>query len=136
MNTSKSRQGPSKTIIEIGQKIITKMINIVETRLCLAILEIEEEKSKIIKILLMLGFIFLFAALGFVCLLMAVVWSLNPKFRIITITILSVILLSISFLLVLWVLKKLRSSTLLQYTRKELKTDSAIMNNKEDQYNE
>ncbi|WP_159990078.1 phage holin family protein [Pantoea sp. SoEX] len=130
MDTSKNKQKPSKNIINITQNIIAKVISIIETRLRLATLEIEEEKSKILKILLMITIMFMFIFLGMLCLLMIIVWSVNAKYRILTMIIISIILFLLSFLVGLYTFKKIRQSTLLQYTRKELKTDCNILEDK------
>ncbi|PPI88507.1 hypothetical protein CRV09_02305 [Candidatus Pantoea edessiphila] len=127
MDTIKNKKGPSKTIIDIIQNMIAKIIIIIETRLRLAILEIEEEKTKIIQILLMIGLTVLFITAGFFCLLMVIIFSVSPQFRVLTMLVISFILFLISFLFIFLIFKKSQDSTLLKYTLKELKTDCNIL---------
>ncbi|KRR53980.1 inner membrane protein [Escherichia coli] len=39
-------QGPGKSVLGIGQRIVSIMVEMVETRLRLAVVELEEEKSE------------------------------------------------------------------------------------------
>ena len=39
-------QGPGKSVLGIGQRIVSIMVEMVETRLRLAVVELEEEKAK------------------------------------------------------------------------------------------
>jgi len=55
-------QGPGKGVLGIGQRIITIIVEMVETRVRLAVVELEEEKANLVQILLMLGMTMLFAA--------------------------------------------------------------------------
>ncbi|MBK4775739.1 hypothetical protein CRV11_02340 [Candidatus Pantoea edessiphila] len=130
MDTSKNKQIPSSSIIEITQDIITKIIEMIETRLHLASAEIEEEKSKILQILLMILIMFMFIFFGGCCLLMVVVWSVKPQYRIMTMTTMSVVLFLFSFFFGLRTFRKFRESTVLKYSCKELKTDQSILKDK------
>lgn len=57
-------QGPGKGVLGIGQRIITIIVEMVETRVRLAVVELEEEKANLIQILLMLGMTMLSRHLG------------------------------------------------------------------------
>ena len=48
-------QGPGKSVLGIGQRIVSIMVEMVETRLRLAVVELEEEKANLFQLLLMLG---------------------------------------------------------------------------------
>ncbi|PPI87822.1 hypothetical protein CRV12_02385 [Candidatus Pantoea edessiphila] len=130
MNTLNSKPNPTKNILDIGQSIIAKIVGILETRLNLIILEIEEEKFKVLQILLMIGLIFLFASLGFFCLLILILWSVNPQYRIAVLVAISTTLLSLSFIFSVLVFKKSRQSTLLQHSCEELKIDRSMLEDK------
>ena len=47
-------QGPGKSVLGIGQRIVSIMVEMVETRLRLAVVELEEEKANLFQLLLML----------------------------------------------------------------------------------
>lgn len=40
-------QGPGKSVLGIGQRIVSIMVEMVETRLRLAVVELEEEKANL-----------------------------------------------------------------------------------------
>ena len=46
-------QGPGKSVLGIGQRIVSIMVEMVETRLRLAVVELEEEKANLFQLLLM-----------------------------------------------------------------------------------
>ena len=62
-------QGPGKSVLGIGQRIVTLLVEMVETRLRLAVVELEEEKANLFQLLLMLGLTMLFAAFGLMSLM-------------------------------------------------------------------
>lgn len=61
-------QGPGKSVLGIGQRIVSIMVEMVETRLRLAVVELEEEKANLFQLLLMLGLTMLFRC----------IWSYEP----------------------------------------------------------
>lgn len=65
-------QGPGNGLFNIAQRILTIVVGMVETRLRLAVVELEEEKSNIIQMLMMAGITLLFAAFGLMSLLVLV----------------------------------------------------------------
>ena len=73
MADSQHAQGPGKGVLGIGQRILTILVEIVETRLRLAVVELEEEKANLIQILLMLGLTMLFAAFGLMSLMVLII---------------------------------------------------------------
>jgi uncharacterized membrane protein YqjE len=48
-------QGPANNVLGIGQRILTTLVGIAETRVRLAVVELEEEKANLFQMLLMLG---------------------------------------------------------------------------------
>ena len=68
-------QGPGKSVLGIGQRIVSIMVEMVETRLRLAVVELEEEKANLFQLLLMLGLTMLFAAFGLMSLMVLVIWA-------------------------------------------------------------
>nr|VUD23178.1 Inner membrane protein YqjE [Salmonella sp. NCTC 7297] len=53
----------------------------VETRLRLAVVELEEEKANLFQLLLMVGLTMLFAAFGLMSLMVLVIWAIDPQYR-------------------------------------------------------
>ncbi len=62
MANSQHTQGPGQSVFGIGQRIITLLVEMVETRLRSVVVELEEEKANLFQLLLMLGLTLLFAA--------------------------------------------------------------------------
>lgn len=71
-------QGPGKSVLGIGQRIVSIMVEMVETRLRLAVVELEEEKANLFQLLLMLGLTMLFAAFGLMSLMVLIIWAVDP----------------------------------------------------------
>ncbi len=69
MADSRQAQGPGKSVLGIGQRIVTIIVEMVETRLRLAVVELEEEKANLFQLLLMVGLTMLFAAFGLMSLM-------------------------------------------------------------------
>ncbi len=74
-------QGPGNGLFNIAQRILTIVVGMVETRLRLAVVELEEEKSNIIQMLMMAGITLLFAAFGLMSLLVLVILAIDPQYR-------------------------------------------------------
>lgn len=127
MPESHQTQGPGKSVLGIGQRIITIVVGMVETRLRLAVVELEEEKAHIIQLLLMLGLTMLFAAFGLMSLMVLVIWAVDPQYRLNAMIATTVVLLALALIGGLWTLHKSRQSTLLRHTRRELDNDRALL---------
>ena len=120
MADSQHAQGPGKGVLGIGQRILTILVEIVETRLRLAVVELEEEKANLIQILLMLGLTMLFAAFG---LMVLIIWAIDPQYRLNAMIATTVVLLLLALIGGIWTLRKARKTTLLRHTRNELAND-------------
>lgn len=123
MADSQHAQGPGKGVLGIGQRILTILVEIVETRLRLAVVELEEEKANLIQILLMLGLTLLFAAFGLMSLMVLIIWAIDPQYRLNAMIATTVVLLLLALIGGLWTLSKARKTTLLRHTRNELAND-------------
>lgn len=73
MAHSQQSQGPGKGVINIGQRLVTTLVGMVETRVRLAVVELEEEKANLIQMLLMTGLTMLFTAFGLMSLMVLVI---------------------------------------------------------------
>ena len=127
MEDNRHTEGPAKNIIGIGQRILTSLVGIAETRIRLAVVELEEEKANIFQILLMLGLTLLFAAFGLMSLLVLVIWVVDPQYRLNAMIATTVVLLLGAVIGGIWTLRKARKSTLLRQTRQELAADRTLL---------
>lgn len=127
MEDNRHTEGPAKNIIGIGQRMLTTLVGIAETRIRLAVVELEEEKANIFQILLMLGLTLLFAAFGLMSLLVLVIWVVDPQYRLNAMIATTVVLLAGALIGGLWTLRKARQSTFLRHTRQELANDRSLL---------
>ena len=127
MSQSQPAPGPGKNILGIGQSIDTLVVEMVETRLRLAVVELEEEKANLIQILLMAGLTLLFTAFGLMSLLVLIMWAVDPQYRLIVMAATTATLLLLALIGGIWTLRKARRSTLLRLTRHELANDRALL---------
>ncbi|NDO79805.1 hypothetical protein CJP72_03155 [Citrobacter sp. NCU1] len=127
MADSHQTQGPGKSVLSIGQRIVTILVEMVETRLRLAVVELEEEKANLIQLLLMLGLTMLFAAFGLMSLMILIIWAVDPQYRLNVMIATTVVLLVMALIGGIWTLRKARRSTLLRHTRRELANDRQIL---------
>ncbi|BAK12776.1 Inner membrane protein YqjE [Pantoea ananatis] len=127
MTDSQQNHGPAKGVINIGQRIVTTLVGMVETRVRLAVVELEEEKANIIQMLLMLGLTMLFTAFGLMSLMVLIIWAVDAQYRLMAIAITTGVLFLLALIFGLWTLRKSRQSTLLRHTRKELANDRDLL---------
>lgn len=127
MTDSQQNHGPAKGVINIGQRIITTLVSMVETRVRLAVVELEEEKANLIQMLLMLGLTMLFTAFGLMSLMVLIIWAVDAQYRLMAIAITTGVLFLLALIFGLWTLRKSRQSTLLRHTRKELANDRDLL---------
>lgn len=127
MTDAQQNHGPAKGVINIGQRIVTTLVGMVETRVRLAVVELEEEKANIIQMLLMLGLTMLFTAFGLMSLMVLIIWAVDAQYRLMAIAITTGVLFLLALIFGLWTLRKSRQSTLLRHTRKELANDRDLL---------
>ncbi|WP_428945066.1 phage holin family protein [Pantoea sp. FN060301] len=127
MANSPQSHGPGKGVIDIGQRIVTTLVGIVETRVRLAVVELEEEKANLIQMLIMIGLTMLFTAFGLMSLMVLIIWAVDPQYRLMAICITTGMLFALALFFGLWTRAKSRRSTLLSATRRELKSDRELL---------
>ncbi|KAB8311865.1 hypothetical protein EH228_09105 [Erwinia endophytica] len=127
MANAQQSHGPGKGVINIGQRIITALVGVVETRIRLAVVELEEEKARLIQILMMVGLAMLFTAFGLMSLIVLIIWSVDVQYRLMAISITTAVLFALAIIFGLSALTKSRRSTLLSSTRKELESDRKLL---------
>lgn len=114
-------------MFSIGQRIVTLLVEMVETRLRLVVVELEEEKANLFQLLIMTGLTLLFAAFGLMSLLVLVIWAVDAQYRLHVMFATTVVLLLAAAIVGILTLRKARRSTLLRLTRKELENDRALL---------
>ncbi|MFK8257815.1 phage holin family protein [Erwinia sp. AnSW2-5] len=119
--------GPGKGVINIGQRIVTILVGMVETRVRLAVVELEAEKANLIQMLLMVGLTMLFTAFGLMSLMVLIIWAVDAQYRLMAIAITTGVLFALALIFGLWTLAKSRRSTLLSATRRELSEDRKLL---------
>lgn len=127
MDTSRQVNGPGKSVLGIGQRIVTIIVEMVETRLRLAVVELEEEKANLFQLLLMVGLTMLFAAFGLMSLMVLIIWAIDPQYRLNVMIGTTAVLLIGALIGAIWTLRKARRSTLLRHTRQELSNDRSLL---------
>lgn len=127
MADSQQSHGPGKGVIHIGQRIVTTLVGMVETRVRLAVVELEEEKANLLQMLLMVGLTMLFTAFGLMSLMVLIIWAVDAQYRLMAIAITTGVLFALALFFGLWSLSKSRKSTLLRVTRKELESDRKLL---------
>ena len=130
MADSQHAQGPGKGVLGIGQRILTILVEIVETRLRLAVVELEEEKANLIQLMLLVGITLLFTAFGLMSLLILLFWAIDPAYRVMALGTTTGVLLFLAVVGVIWTLVKVKRTTLLAETRKQLELDRAALEGK------
>lgn len=127
MEDPRNAQGPAKNVLGIGQRIFTTLVGIAETRVRLAVIELEEEKANLFQMLLMLGLTMLFAAFGLMSLMVLIIWAIDPQYRLNAMIATTVVLLVAALIGGIWTLRKARQSTFLRHTRQELANDRSLL---------
>lgn len=120
-------QGPARGVLSTAQRIVTIIVGIVETRLRLAVVELEEEKANVIQLLMMAGVTLLFTAFGLMTLLVLLFLAIDPVHRLMALGITTAVLLGLALIGAIWTITKARRSTLLGATRRQLEIDRELL---------
>ncbi|BET79642.1 phage holin family protein [Edwardsiella anguillarum] len=123
-------QDSATGILGTARRIVTLLVGMTETRLRLAVVELEEEKANLIQ-LLMAGVTLLFTAFGLMCLLVLLFWAVEPAYRLMALGIATALLLLLACVGAIWTLTKARRSTFLLATRKQLEIDRQLLERRE-----
>lgn len=120
-------QGPARGVLSTAQRIVTIIVGMVETRLRLAVVELEEEKANVIQLLMMAGVTLLFTAFGLMTLLVLLFLAIDPAHRLMALGITTAFLLGLALIGAIWTITKARRSTLLGATRRQLEIDRELL---------
>ncbi|CRL62009.1 MULTISPECIES: phage holin family protein [Proteus] len=127
MSDTQRPQGPASGVLNSLSKIGAIMIGMVETRLRLIAIELEEEKTTLIQLILMAGVTLLLTAFGLMSLLILIFWIIPPEYRVYALAITTATLLLCALIGGIMTLRKARNSTLLGDTRQQLELDKRLL---------
>ncbi|MBG5949560.1 MULTISPECIES: phage holin family protein [Proteus] len=127
MSDTQRPQGPASGVLNSLSKIGAIVIGMVETRLRLIAIELEEEKTTLIQLILMSGVTLLLTAFGLMSLLILIFWVIPPEYRIYALAITTATLLFCALIGAIMTLRKARNSTLLGDTRQQLELDKRLL---------
>ena len=127
MSDTQRPQGPASGFLNSLSKIGAIIIGMVETRLRLIAIELEEEKTTLIQLILMAGVTLLLTAFGLMSLLILIFWVIPPEYRVYALAITTATLLFCALIGAIMTLRKARNSTLLGDTRQQLELDKRLL---------
>lgn len=127
MSDTQRPQGPASGVLNSLSKIGAIIIGMVETRLRLIAIELEEEKTTLIQLILMAGVTLLLTAFGLMSLLILIFWVIPPEYRVYALAITTATLLFCALIGAIMTLRKARNSTLLGDTRQQLELDKRLL---------
>ncbi|GHC31560.1 phage holin family protein [Aidingimonas halophila] len=126
------RQGPAERLFDATKRLIQSLLSTGETRLRLAVVELEEERARLFTLLLISGISLILLMLGLVVLTLFVVVIFWESYRLEAIGGCAAVLLLSGTGLALWVRRQARRRTLLKSTLKQLATDRDLLERERD----
>ncbi|SFN51905.1 phage holin family protein [Xenorhabdus japonica] len=127
MTQSPHSKGPGKGLFDTVRRVVAIVVHMVETRIQLIAVELEEGAATLIHLLLLIGFTLLFAGFGLICLLVLIFWVIDPAYRITAMVITAGTLLLLAVFSAMWTIKKARKLTFLNATREQLNVDRKML---------
>lgn len=115
--------GPSKSLLNRGASFLTTFMKSFESRLKLVVVELEEEKGRILKTLFLIVASLLFLTFGLMSLMILIMWAIEPEKRIIVLYMTTFILFLLSIILGVRARRGLNFSSFLKETRKQINID-------------
>lgn len=122
-----SGQGPAQRLFTAGKRLLGSLLATGETRLRLAVLELEEERARLVGLLLLAGLAMILLLLGIAVLTTLVIVAFWDSYRLTAIGVSAGVLLGGGLLLCLRVLQLARRRTLLASTLRHLATDRELI---------
>ncbi|WP_282041852.1 phage holin family protein [Halomonas alimentaria] len=122
-----SSQGPAQRVFTAGRRLLGSLLATGETRLRLAVLELEEERARLVGMLLLAGLAMILLLLGIAVLTTLVIVAFWDSYRLTAIGVSAGVLLGGGVLLCLRVMQLARRRTLLASTLKHLATDRDLV---------
>lgn len=120
-------QGPAQRLFGAGKRLLGSLLATGETRLRLAVLELEEERARLFGMLLLAGLSLILLLLGIGVLTTLVIVAFWETHRLTAIGVSALVLLGSGVLLALRVMQLARRRTLLAGTLRHLATDRELV---------
>ncbi|MDN6297201.1 MAG: phage holin family protein [Halomonas sp.] len=124
--------GPGQRAIQAARQVLKTLIANGETRLRLAVLELEEERARLLTLILLAGASLLLFMLGTATLTALVIATFWDSYRLVAIGASAAVLLLASIVLAVVAIRQSRRHTLLKDTLSQLATDRALLEQKND----
>ena len=124
--------GPAQRTLDAARRLLKTLLANGETRLRLAVLELEEERARLLSLMLLVGASLVLLLLGIATLTALVVIIFWDSYRIAAIAISAGVLITTSLLLALIAIRKARQHTLFKETLKQFATDRALLELEQD----
>ena len=121
------RNGPTQNVISTTKRALRTFVSICQTRLELAIVELEEEKENIIKLFVLSSLCLLFTLFAVLSGLVLLFWSVSPELRFMAFAWTTAALFILAVASGAWVMLKIRRASLLQNIRQQLKNDLKML---------
>ncbi|PAU77980.1 phage holin family protein [Halomonas salipaludis] len=125
-------QGPAERLFGATKRLIASLLSNGEARLRLAVVELEEERARLVTLLLLAGISLLMVMLGLTVLTLFVVVLFWETHRLLAIAASALVLLGGGLALGAWVVHLAKRPTLLKSTLRHLATDRALMETSRD----
>lgn len=126
------RQGPAERLFIATKRLLTSLARTGETRLRLAVLELEEERARLVTLLLLAGFSMILLLLGLAAALLLVVVVFWDSHRLLAIGIAAGVLLISGLAVAWWVMRLAQRPTLLKSTLQHLATDRELLEHRDE----
>jgi uncharacterized membrane protein YqjE len=127
-----SSQGPASRLFEAAKRLMGSLLVTGETRLRLAVLELEEERARLVTILLLAGLSMVLFMLGIGTLTTLVIVAFWESHRLTAIGVSALVLLVTGLAVAAWVIRLSRRRTLLASTLRHLATDRELLEQSRD----
>ncbi|GAB2710091.1 phage holin family protein [Halomonas garicola] len=124
--------GPGQRVIQAVRSVLGTLVANGETRLRLAVLELEEERARLLTLILLAGaslLLFMLATASMTTLIIAIFWD---SYRLLAIGACAGVLLLASVVLAAIAIRQARRHTLLKDTLSQLATDRALLEQRND----
>ncbi|MGP3121112.1 phage holin family protein [Serratia nevei] len=117
------QNAPAQGALNTAKKAIRTLVEISQTRFELAIVELEEEKAHLFKLLLLCGICLLCTLFSILGAFVLIFLSVPPEFRLIAFRWITGLLFLLAIVTGAWALIRAHRASLLQETRTQLKKD-------------
>lgn len=127
--------GPTQRVFSAAKRLVRSLVANSETRLRLAVLELEEERARLVTLFLLVGASLLLLLLGVITLTALVVVVFWDSYRLLAIGVSAGVLIAASLLLATIAIRQAKRHTFLKETLKQLSADRALLEVKGDEAN-